>query len=360
LSIRRLSILLAIIALLALAPPAAARLPTGFVGITSEDVFANDENYRTSNLGGQASIGVQLLRQTFNWSEIETSPGVYDLSYHDAYVLKAAAHGIRVLPIVFNAPAFHEQAGGSGNTACPPSNLGTMASFAQVLVRRYGPSGTLWSDNPGVPRKPITAWQIWNEPNLGVYWCNRASARAYVQMLKVVGRAIEAVDRSAEIVTAGLPPSKLSTAVPLARYIAQMYRARAKRYFDTLAINSYATNTRELSRLLDSIRRQMNRRRDSRAKIWITELGWGDSGPRHRFVVGASRQASLITSSYRYIRRNRRRLGLRGVVYFSWRDAPPYPPDYKDLWGLHTGLLDIDGRPKLAYYSFKKAVGRLR
>ena len=35
------------------------------------------------------------------------------------------------------------------------------------------------------------------------------------------GSAIKRVDRRAEIVTAGLPPSKLRTAVPLARYIKQ-------------------------------------------------------------------------------------------------------------------------------------------
>jgi hypothetical protein len=37
-------------------------------------------------------------------------------------------------------------------------------------------------------------------------------------MLRVVGRAIKRVDRRAEIVTAGLPPSKLRSAVPLDRY----------------------------------------------------------------------------------------------------------------------------------------------
>ena len=59
-------------------------------------------------------------------------------------------------------------------------------------------------------------------------------------MLRTVGRAIEEVEPGAEIVTAGLPPSKLRTAVPLERYIKQMYAAGAARYFDTLAINAYA------------------------------------------------------------------------------------------------------------------------
>jgi hypothetical protein len=47
-------------------------------------------------------------------------------------------------------------------------------------------------------------------------------------------------------------------------------------------------------------------------------------------------------------------------VYFSWRDGLPYAPHFKDLWGLHTGLLDLDGNPKPAFSAFKRAVRRLR
>jgi hypothetical protein len=48
------------------------------------------------------------------------------------------------------------------------------------------------------------------------------------------------------------------------------------------------------------------------------------------------------------------------VVYYSWRDARPYPPKYNDMWGLHTGLLDVNGNPKPAYHAFGRAVASLR
>jgi hypothetical protein len=211
-----------------------------------------------------------------------------------------------------------------------------------------------------VRKVPIRSWQIWGEASLGLYWCGKPNAKSYVKMLKTVGRAIKKSDRRAEIVTGGLPPSKLRSAVPLTRYIKQMYRAKAKRYFDTLAINTYARNTRELSRVLRSVRKLMNRYHDRRARIWITEMGWGDKGPRHRFVVGAKGQASRISKSLSYIRRARGRLRLRGFVYYSWRDAEPYPPEYKDMWGLHTGLLTRSGSRKPAFTAFQKAVRRLR
>jgi hypothetical protein len=348
------------LACLGLASSADAALPKGFVGLTSEDVFAGGAQYRESNLSRQSSVGVRLLRQTFDWSTIETAPGRYDLSYYDDYVAAAADHGIRILPILFNAPSFHVGRR-YGRATCPPRSNASFSSFARVVVRRYGPKGTLWRERPNIRQLPITAWQIWNEPNLGrLYWCGKANARQYTAMLRTVGKAIKKVDRRAEIVTAGLPDSKLSWAVPLTRFIGQMYRAGASRAFDSLAINSYATDQRELGRLLMAIRRLMNQHRDRRGTIWITELGWGDKGLKHRFIVGARGQASRITKSFALIRKQRRRLRLRGVVYFSWRDGLPYAPHFKDLWGLHTGLLDLDGKPKPAFVAFERAVRRLR
>jgi hypothetical protein len=358
---RRLTTVLAAAALLCALVPAAAqaRAPRGFVGLAAEDVFAGDANYRTSNLSAQAAIGVGLIRQTFDWRTIETSPGRYDLRYHDAYVAKLAAHGVRVLPILFNAPSFR-----SGTTRTrptyPPRSNSSMASFARVLVRRYGPSGSLWRERPGIPKVPITAWQIWNEPNLPVYWRGRPSARAYAAMLRTVGGAIKRTHRRAEIVSAGLPPSRLRGAVPLSRYIAQLYRARIGRTISSLAINSYATSDRDLARMLRSIRSLMNRRGGRRDKIWITEIGWATAGPRSRFRVGTRGQARRIDRAYRFIGRNRRRLNLRGVVYFSWRDLRPYAPAFRDMWGLHAGLLRLDGSFKPGYYSFKKAISRIR
>jgi polysaccharide biosynthesis protein PslG len=359
--IRRLALLAAAIGVAAgmAAPSASAALPPGFIGITSEDAFADVGAYRSQTLGAQRALGVQLIRQTFDWSRIEPSPGTYDLATHDDYVSSLATHGMRVLPILFNPPHFR-LGRTSGRASCAPHSFDTFAAFAQALVRRYGPNGSLWAERPWLPKVPISSWQIWNEPNLGIYWCNRSSARQYVRMLRAVGGAIKKVDPKAEIVTAGLPPSKLSSAVPIERYIRQMYRAGAKKAFDTMAINSYAKNRAELRTLLRTIRRIMNRNRDKRAPIWITELGWGDVGPAHRFIVGAEGQAKRISSSFSEILRQRERMRLRGVVYFTWRDAAPYPPLYRDLWGLHTCLLDASANPKPAYYAFRDAVARFK
>jgi polysaccharide biosynthesis protein PslG len=306
----------------------------------------------------QRSAGVQRLRVTFSWRSIEVRPGVNDFGSYDRYVLDAARHGITFLPILFDPPDFRSSrpARGAKRGTYPPRRTAAMGGWAAELVDRYGRGGSLWREHPEVRPRPITSWQVWNEPNLPVYWPSGPNARRYVNLLRAVGSAIKKRDRKAEIVTAGLPPSKLSGAVPLQKFIAKMYAAGGRTAFDTLAINSYAVDAKSLGKLLRDTRSLMNRRGGRAQKIWVTELGWCDKGPRSRFCVGKKRQARNITESIRLLRQQRTRLKLRGFVYFSWRDGRPYAPLFKNLWGLHTGLLTVKGKRKPAYNAFVRAV----
>ena len=103
---RRLLVAGLVALLLAPASAAHARVPSGFVGMTSEDVLAGSPAYRAQTLATQRASGVELLRQKFDWAVIEPSPRRYDLGWYDGFVLAAASHGIRVLPVLFNAPSF--------------------------------------------------------------------------------------------------------------------------------------------------------------------------------------------------------------------------------------------------------------
>jgi len=329
---------------------AQAAVPSDFFGLGSDDTFAQPGDYRTTQLADQRATGFGLLRQTFDWSQIEVQPGVYDFSYYDQYVGDAARAGIRILPILFRAPAFR---GGttSGTATYPPRKYSDLGTFGAVLVKRYGPQGTFWSENPDVPKLSIRAWQIWNEPNLKAYW-KRPNPKQYAQMLKAVAKPIKAADRGAKIVTAGMPESRIG--VPLKRYIPGLYKAGAKRYFDILAINPYAKSAAKVMANIAKVRAIMKQFHDG-APIWGTEIGWSDSGPSSPQRVGAQGQAAEITKLVKLSVSQRRRLNLRGIVYFTWRDAPVYAGG-RDFWGLHTGLLTLDGQPKPALPAAKAAL----
>jgi hypothetical protein len=350
-------LLLAPLVLTALLLPstASAARPSDFLGITSEDAFAGSDAYRDKTFADQAAAGVRLVRQPFNWSAIESVSGRYELGPYDRFVLAAARHRIRVMPILFDAPRFRERPATTGSP--PPRRFRDMVSFAQVLWWRYGPSGTLWSQHPNMPMLPVRSWQVWNEPSLTKYWPPKPSPSQYGRMLRQVGGILSAVDPKAEVVTAGIPASRLSGAVPFERYLNGLGRTETP--FDTLAVNAYARNVRDLMSNLSAARRMLDRSGRRRTKIWVTELGWSDRGPRSRFRAGRRGQARLIESAFRALEKNRKRLKLRGVVYHSWMDGEPYAPRFKDFWGLHTGLLRLDGAPKPALWVFQRTAKRL-
>lgn len=348
------------LALVAAPSPARAGVPREFVGLSSDDLLHGSGDYRSRTLASQASLGVGIVRQPFFWSQIEHSPGVYDLTTYDDLVARSATHGIEVLPILFDPPSFRSSrpAGGARGGTYPPRVVGHMGTFAAELVRRYGPAGSLWRERPGLPYRPVRSWQVWNEPNLPAYWPSGPSARQYTKLLAAVATAVRAVDPRAQIVTAGLPQSR--SGIPLLRYVADLYRAGARPYFDTMAVNPYAGRSRDLLARLEGVRRLMDGNGDRRKRIWATEIGWADGGNPSPQRVGAKVMAERIRQSISLLARERRRLRLRGFVYYGWRDQRPLPPQRRDLWGLHTGLLRVDGAPKPAFFAFRRAVKRLR
>jgi polysaccharide biosynthesis protein PslG len=351
----RLVLLTAVVLALALPATTSAAPPPGFVGMSADDLYGNAGPYRDKALAQQQAAGVQLLRVTFNWAVIEVAPNSFDFSTYDRYVREAAQHNITFLPVLVNAPDFYSIKPGT-RFAYQPRDNADMARWAMLLVNRYGPNGTLWQGDPNP--HPITAWQIWNEPNLKQYWYRRPNARQYQSMLRTVGGAIKSRDPNAEIVTAGMPDSRLSGAIRLQPYLKALYSGGGTSAFDTVAINSYAVSPKYLGKLMNSTRKYVNRVGGRSDRLWITEVGWCDKGykPGHRFCVGTKRQTKYTGDALSLIKKKRSAWKLRGFVWFSWRDGKPYSS--RDFWGNHTGLLTIPGKKKPAFNAFVKGVKR--
>lgn len=343
------------------AAPAQAQAPRGFVGMVAEDIFGLTGATRQEQLRAQSAAGVTLLRQTFDWEQIERSPGRYRFEYHDAYVLAAARAGIRIMPILFRPPSFHSSkpARATRRGTYPPRSNAAFGRFARALARRYGPKGSLWAADPSLRRFHIREWQVWNEPNLPVYWPGRPSAKGYVKMVAAVSRALKREHAGAQVVLAGIPDSRIDGAIPFERYVRGVFRAGGARTFDAFAVHPYAGSASGLLRRTKSVRRLLNRLPGGRRKrLWITEFGWASQGPGSPYTVGPERQARYTEQAIAGLYRRRGALRLDGFVFFNWRDASPFQGG-KDFWGLHAGLLRIDASPKPALAAFTRATHRL-
>lgn len=264
---------------------------------------------------------------------------------------EAARAGIRVLPELLG-PVPGEPAAARG--MAPPRDVARYARFAAAAVDRWGPNGSYWAENTDVPKVPIRSWQIWNEPNISAFWASGPSPAEYTVLLQAASKAIRAVDGDAEIVTGGLPESRLGVAAP--EFLAGIYKAGGKGAFDVAAIHPYSPDPAGVLAKTRAIRRVIDQNQDD-ARIWITEVGWGTGGRPGPLRVTPQTQARYLTDTFKRLVAEQKSLGLRGVVWFQWRDPDPVP-GRREIWPFFAGLVGSDGQSKPAVSALEDAAAR--
>ena len=351
---RALAAALAAVLAFAVASPAAAR-DADFAGLYSDDAFWSGADYRAVAFAAQAAAGSGIVRQPFEWRAIETAPGVWDWGHGDAFVGAAAVAGLKVLPVIGAPPAFASQAPeGERRVWYPPDDPDEFGAFAARLAERYGRAGSFWDENPHIPRVPVTAWQVWNEPNLPAFWGGDPDAAGYVDVLKAAAAALRAVDPAVEVVSAGLPQSEQGTA--LGAYVDGMYAAGARGWFDTFAVHGYAPGRAGTVDLVRFARALLDAHGDP-APIWLTEFGWATAGSPGAFTVTESEQAERLRFTLATLWAERGPLVLRGLVYFKWRDS--VADSDAGAWPHHAGLHGADGIAKPAFAAFRDGVAAM-
>ena len=306
-----------------------------------------------------AATRTGTFRAVLTWSVVEPTPGKRLWRDFDATVARAAQARAAVLPVLLSSPIFAAE-----KFQYPPSTPAGKAAyvtFVRDAVARYGRNGSFWRSNPGLPYRPVTAWQVWNEPNFPAYWTNRRpNARQYVSLVRTTRSTLKSVDRRAKIVLAGIPETKYPGSISMSRYLKQIYRVRrARKLFDAVAIHPYASNVRHLKRSIANARKVMKKGRDGRKSLWVTELGWATGGTGKRVYRTTRRgQAKLLKSTLTTLVKMRRKQRIGMAVWFALRDKAPDPGE-PNWWALHTGLLDLAGNPKPAWGTFKGLTKRL-
>jgi len=338
--------------------PSYAAAPRSFYGVSPQETLTADDYNRLE----RGKVGT--LRTSFYWFEIDPSPaGGYNFSGTDAVVANAARSGVTVLPTLFGTPDWvaTQLDGRSCGTKCAVSAPKTKAAraawrdFIAAAVARYGKQGTLWSENPDIPKKPIKAWQIWNEQNSKTFFAPKPKPKLYAKMLDSAAKAVTSQDRSADIVLGGMPQLAGSRkATPGSKYLGQLYDVKgAKKDFDGVAIHPYGIRLRAVTEQVDLVTDEMKKARDRKADLWVTEVGAGSAKGGNPLNRGKKGQARLLTQIFKYFEKQRKKLDVRTVIWYSLRDKTPSHCD----WCGTSGLLNADGSEKPAWRAFTKLTG---
>ena len=335
-------------------------LPRGFFGIAPQTPLS-DEDVRYMRAGG-----IEAMRMPIAWSAVQpTRKGGYDWSSIDSTVEVASRGGLEILPFLAGTPTWLGKM-----TKLPVHNARQRAAwtaFVKAAVERYGPGGQFWREHrteginyePAITSpKPMRTWQIWNEANF-FYFAFPVSVNDYAKLLTISQQAIKSVQPGAKILLSGLfarPNARGRKGMPAAKFLEQLYRKPGiKSRFDGVALHPYAIDSGELEEMVEEFH-EVSKENHDRPSFYVTEMGWGsqDNFEHDAFEQGVRGQVRQLKSAYGYLIANQRRLNLKQVVWFSWKDAS-FLCDFCDSVGLFRQGPRF--KPKPSWHAFVKITG---
>ena len=366
---RLFALVLVLTAVFAGAAAASARVPQGFVGIMPDGPVFNHGVNLGAQLDKMVATGIESLRVEFVWgaeqpyatpSDVPASQAKQFLTIGgvpttfaptDHLVSLAAQRHLAIVGTVLVTPGWAAKTHVVGQYNLPISNS-TYAAYLRALVGHYGPHGTFWRNHPSLPRVPIRTWQIWNEPNLALYWPEEPFAPGYVEMLRAAHDAIKGSDPGAKIVLAGMPNDSWNA-------LATIYKvAGARRLFDAVAVHPFTLQPAGVLTILSRVRDVMNRNGDRHKPILATEVSWpsglGQASQHFGFETTEAGQARNVAALLPMLGKARTRLGLAGFYWYTWAGRDRRHHNSFEFAGLFRYRSPKQFIAKPAYAAFRK------
>jgi Glycosyl hydrolase catalytic core len=361
-----LAMSVSLLALMAFATAARA-VPATFWGVVPQNNLSEEQLMRLK------AGGVDSVRLPISWGAVEPGPNAFTWVGIDQEVKRAAAAGVEVLPFVYGAPSWAVPSGnvpGTGGAKAPvrlPVS-GTAASswstLLKQLVGHYGPNGTLWANNPTLPKRPVRNWQIWNEPNFH-YFVVHPNPAEYGKLVKLSSTALRSVDPGAQVILAGMfarpkgGNAKGATNPYASKFLQAMYEGNPgiKSKFNGVALHPYTGNYKELTPEIEEFRKVLAVNHDAAKGLWITELGWSSQPPPANpllniFAKGLKGQAQQLKGAFTLLSAKAAAWKLKRVYWFSVDDLPG-ACNFCD----GSGLFKEGFVPKPAWYEYVKFAG---
>lgn len=306
-------------------------------GIQDDNYILNGPGKLTQRLDTIDKLGVDMVRFTIRWDEVERRQGRLNWGRTDQVLRGLNNRRMQVVATLVGTPAWAN--GGRAPRFAPPSGK-DFATFAGAAAERY---------------PFIRHWLIWNEPNLR-RWLEPTIPGTYVRrLLNPAYKAIHQTNRRA-LVGGGVtgPRANVGGVSPL-DWLRGMRRAGAR--LDAYAhhphpASAYETPTEggcfgaecktvtlaNLRVLVDAVRRAWG----GGKRIWLSEWGYQTNPPDKFLGVAPRLQAQYIGEAARLVYRTRQ---VDMLIQFLYQDEPQTDR-------FQSGLLNSRGRAKPGLYAF--------
>lgn len=230
-------------------------------------------------------LGVGWVKQQVEWDAVELGKDYFVWKELDTAVDACNLFGFKVLLSVVNAPGWlRMEKQGSG----PPTDYAEFSRFMHRLASHY--------------RGRVTAYELWNEPNLAREWQgDELDADRFVALVAEGARAVREADPDAIIISGAPGVTGVNDGVEAIddrEFLRGMYEAGVAQWVDGIGAHPYGfANPPDASwhdpthvssshndhpsfffrDTLEDYRAIMLEYGDAERQIWVTEFGWAST-----------------------------------------------------------------------------------
>lgn len=198
-------------------------------------------------------LGIVWIRNDFYWDDIEPRRDEWNFSRFDKMVDDNKKAGRKIIALLlYDTPWIHKD--NKTKKYIPPDKLHYYLNYVEKIVQRY--------------KGKVDAWEIWNEPNMPVFW--RGPQKHYLELSKAAVKKIKEVDPKAFIVAGVFWRSPASLIRKMAEY-------GAFENVDALSVHPYAINPEGALAVYEQFE-ALIRKLGFRGAIWVTEIGYPVAG----------------------------------------------------------------------------------
>ncbi|MDV6304411.1 MULTISPECIES: endo-1,4-beta-xylanase [Rhodococcus] len=286
-------------------------------------------------LQSAADVGATWVRVEMDWGDIEPEPGVFTWDSTDRVVASARAHGLQILGLLTYTPVWAQRGFVlPGSQQAAPADPNQFGNFAAAAASRYTDS--------------IQTWEIWNEPNIAVFYGPSVDVRSYLQVLQAGYVRIHEIQPGATVLSGGLSNAQdvLPIGLSPVAFLNQLYALGGGAFLDGVAMHPYTTpgyapdnaNWTQMA----AMHTTMQNNGDGGKQIWITEYGAPTGN-----IGSEQRQSDILTSALASA--NTVPFIARPMFIHSIRDGGTDPASPE----ANYGVLRKDFTPKQAFYTLQ-------
>jgi Cellulase (glycosyl hydrolase family 5) len=283
----------------------------------------------TTQLAALAATGATVARADALWEATEPEPPTgghhhYDWLYDDLIAADLATDKLRWLPeLDYTAPWAQSV---SGQDHSPPRSDADYAAYAQAFAARYGAGGSFWRAHPELPAEPVTAIEIWNEPDNAEFWYPTPSAGAYAAMYQLARQAIDKVDPQMRVVIGGLvnPQTFLPAMVAADPGLTG--------HIDGVAIHPYGATPALVFTRVSNARHALDQLHMPDVPLYVTEFGWSVSPVGNPDYASPDQRPALLHDTFEELGHSD--CGIAAAVVYTWVTPEKDTTDLQDWFGL--------------------------